>query len=117
MLYAPIYRSRRNYVATKEKRLATDKLYAVVRHPQYTGIFLAVFGQLIHWPTVPTLALFPVIVWAYYLLSLREELQMIRQFGSSYESYQRNVPMFFPRKGEWKKLIFTSEYRENEQEN
>lgn len=107
---------REVYVATKEGKLATDKLYAVVRHPQYTGIFLAVFGQLIHWPTVPTLALFPVIVWAYYRLSLREEHKMIQEFGSSYESYQRNVPMFFPKKGEWKKLIFTREFREDEQQ-
>ncbi|MFQ5904238.1 MAG: methyltransferase family protein [Candidatus Binatia bacterium] len=106
---------REVYVATKEKRLATDKLYSVVRHPQYTGIFLAVFGQLIHWPTIPTLVLFPVIVWAYYRLSLREEQQMIRQFGSSYETYQQNIPMFFPKRGEWRKLISTSEFREGEQ--
>ena len=106
---------REVYVASKEKRLATDKLYAVVRHPQYTGIFLAVFGQLIHWPTIPTLVLFPVIVWAYYRLSLREEQQMIRQFGSSYETYRQNIPMFFPKQGEWKKLISTSEFREGEQ--
>ena len=106
---------REVYVATKAKRLATDKLYAVVRHPQYTGIFLAVFGQLIHWPTIPTLVLFPVIVWAYYRLSKREERQMIEEFGSAYEGYQQNVPMFFPKRGEWKKLMSASEFRENEQ--
>jgi len=106
---------REVYVATKERKLAADKLYAVVRHPQYTGIFLAVFGQLIHWPTIPTLVLFPVIVWAYYRLSLREEHKMIQEFGSSYETYRKNVPMFFPRRGEWKKLISTREFREDEQ--
>jgi len=85
---------REVYVATKEEQLATDKLYAVVRHPQYTGIFLAIFGQWIHWPTIPTVVLFPVIVWAYYRLSLREEQQMIGQFGNSYETYRQNVPKF-----------------------
>ncbi len=107
---------REVYVATKEKRLAADKLYAVVRHPQYTGIFLAVFGQLIHWPTIPTLVLFPVIVWAYYRLSLREEQKMIQEFGSAYETYRQNVPMFFPRRGEWKKLLSTGEPSDNEQQ-
>ncbi len=106
---------REVYLATKERKLATDKLYAVVRHPQYTGIFLAVFGQLIHWPTIPTLVLFPVIVWAYYRLSLREEHKMIQEFGSPYETYRQNVPMFFPKRGEWKKLISTREFREDEQ--
>ena len=32
---------------------------AVHRH------FLALFGQLVHWPTIITAALFPIIVWAY----------------------------------------------------
>lgn len=30
---------REVYKATQENRLATDGLYGVVRHPQYTGIF------------------------------------------------------------------------------
>lgn len=105
---------REVYVATKERRLTTDKLYGVVRHPQYTGIFMAVFGQLIHWPTIPTVVLFPIIVWAYYRLSLREEQQMVRQFGNSYEIYRQNVPMFFPKRGDWKKLISISELSEGE---
>ena len=96
---------REVYNATKENRLATGGLYGVVRHPQYTGIIFAIFGQLIHWPTIPTLALFPIVVWAYYRLAKREERKMVDMFGPEYETYQRNVPMFLPRKGEWKRLI------------
>lgn len=106
---------REVYVATKTNRLALDKLYGVVRHPQYTGIFLAVFGQLVHWPTIPTLALFPVIVWAYYRLAKREEQQMMEKFGDAYETYRQKVPMFFPKRGEWRKLVATGEFRESEQ--
>lgn len=96
---------REVYHATQERRLATDGLYGVVRHPQYTGIFFAISGQLIHWPTVPTLVLFPVLVWAYYRLAKREERQMIEAFGTRYEEYQRKVPMFFPRRCDWKRFI------------
>ncbi len=99
---------REVYVATRNKQLATDGLYGVVRHPQYTGIFLAIFGQLIHWPTIPTLVIFPIMVWAYYRLSLREEKQMLKQFGTVYEDYMKNRPMFLPHKGEWKRLINVS---------
>lgn len=53
--------------------LATEGVYGLVHHPQYTGIILAVFGQVIHWPTVITLLLFPLIVWAYVRLAKREE--------------------------------------------
>ena len=96
---------REVYLATKQERLATDGLYGVVRHPQYTGIFFAVFGQLIHWPTVPTVILFPVVVWAYYRLAMREERRMIERFGEPYEDYRRRVPMFLPRWGDWSRLI------------
>jgi protein-S-isoprenylcysteine O-methyltransferase Ste14 len=79
------------------KRLLSDRVYGVVRHPQYTGIFLAVFGQLVHWPTIPTLALAPLIVLAYVHLARREERQMIARFGEAYVAYRERVPMFFPR--------------------
>lgn len=96
---------REVYLAGREGRLATDRLYGVVRHPQYTAIFLAVFGQLIHWPTIPTLALFPVVVWAYIRLAWREEAQMGARFGGEYEAYRQRVPAFFPRRGEWRRLL------------
>jgi len=103
---------REVYKATKENRLATEGLYGVVRHPQYTGIFLAVFGQLIHWPTIPTVVLFPILVWAYYRLAKREENQMVKVFGSQYEDYKKRVPMFLPPWGEWKRLIDSRQAQE-----
>ncbi len=96
---------REVYRATQKGELATRGLYAVVRHPQYTGIFLAIFGQLIHWPTIPTLALFPLIVWAYYRLARREERAMLAKHGAEYAEYRRAVPMFFPKRGDWKRLL------------
>lgn len=98
---------REVYRAHKENRLATDELYGVVRHPQYTGIFLAIVGQLIHWPTIPTLVLFPVVVWAYYRLAKKEEQTLVGVFGAQYEAYRNAVPMFLPRRGEWNRLIHT----------
>lgn len=91
----------RIYKAQRKDELVTSGLYRYMRHPQYTGIFLALFGQLIHWPTAPTLALFPVIVWVYYRLSRREEKTMIARFGEEYRAYMRRVPMFFPRIEQW----------------
>ena len=105
---------REVYLATKEGRLATDGLYAVVRHPQYTGIFLAVVGQLIHWPTIPTLVLFPVIVWAYYRLAKHEEQQMLEKYGRPYFVYQQQLPMFVPKRADWRRFLSPREFREDE---
>lgn len=89
---------REIYRARKEGRLATGGPYAFVRHPQYTGIFLAIFGEgVVHWPTVFSLTAFPIIVVAYMLLARKEERQMLEEFGERYREYQERVPMFFPR--------------------
>jgi len=96
---------RKIYSVRKEERLVTNGIYKYMRHPQYTGIYLAIFGQLIHWPTIPTLVLFPVIVWVYYRLSRKEEKVLIKEFGEEYSAYMRRVPMFFPRRGDWAKVF------------
>ena len=90
------------YTAQKKNELVTDGIYRFIRHPQYTGIFLALFGQLIHWPTVLTLLLFPVIVLVYYRLSRKEEKAMIKRSGEAYKAYMQEVPMFFPGVGRWR---------------
>lgn len=89
---------RRIYQARREGKLMTEGVYARVRHPQYTGLFLIVFGEgVVHWPTIVSLAAFPVIVVAYTLLARKEERQMLDKFGDAYREHQRRVPMFIPR--------------------
>ena len=89
---------RRIHQARREGRLVTDGIYARIRHPQYTGLFLIVFGEgVVHWPTIVSVLAFFVIVVAYTLLARREERQMLEQFGDEYRAYQRRTPMFIPR--------------------
>lgn len=97
---------RRLYHAAREHRLATDGPYAIVRHPQYLGLFMAVFGEgVVHWPTIFSLAAFPVIVLAYVLLARREERQVSEEHARAYADYRRRVPMFIPRPGAWGALF------------
>jgi len=77
--------------------LVTDGIYKYMRHPQYAGIILVTFGMLIHWPTLITLLLFPVLVSAYYGLAKKEEKEMEKKFDGSYLEYKREVPMFLPK--------------------
>ncbi len=94
--------------ARKEGRLVTDRLYGLVRHPQYTGLFIALFGEgIVHWPTVFSVALFPVIVLAYYLLARSEERKVEGKFGDEYRAYRERVPMFIPRWGQWGAMTST----------
>jgi protein-S-isoprenylcysteine O-methyltransferase Ste14 len=100
---------REVYRARQEDRLVTDGLYAYVRHPQYLGLFIALFGEgVVHWPTVFSAGLFPVIVVVYYLLARKEENAVLAKFGDEYRAYLRRVPMFIPRWGQWCRLIDAS---------
>ncbi len=90
---------RRIHQARKEEILVTDGVYSRMRHPQYTGLFVIVFGEgIVHWPTIVSVAAFPIIVLAYTLLARKEERQMVEKFGDEYREYRRHVPMFIPRR-------------------
>ena len=92
--------------ARQENRLVTDRLYGLVRHPQYTGLFIGLFGEgIVHWPTIFSIALFPVIVLSYVLLARSEERKMLDQFGEEYRAYRLRVPGFIPRWGQWRNLV------------
>lgn len=97
---------RELYRAHKKKELATTGLYGLVRHPQYTGLFIGLFGEgVVHWPTLFSVALFPVIVIVYVLLAYREEKQVIKEFGEKYVVYKNRTPAFFPGRNKWGQLI------------
>ena len=85
------------YAAQRAHRLATGGLYARIRHPQYVGFVLIMFGFLLQWPTLITLVMFPILVLMYAALAKREEAEMARQFGDEYRQYAAKTPRFLPR--------------------
>jgi methanethiol S-methyltransferase len=87
------------YEAQRAHRLATSGAYARVRHPQYGGFLLIMIGFLLQWPTLVTLAMFPILAVMYARLAAREEADMMEQFGDEYRAYARRTPRFFPRLG------------------
>jgi protein-S-isoprenylcysteine O-methyltransferase Ste14 len=98
------------YRARQENVLVTTGLYRFARHPQYTGLFIALFGEgIIHWPTIFSISLLPLIVVAYYFLARKEEREMLRKFGDDYRAYQSQVPMFIPQWGRWKAMRNSSQ--------
>jgi len=100
---------RQVYRAREEGQLVTDGLYAFVRHPQYTGLFIALFGEgVVHWPTLFSVGLFPIIVLTYAWLARREEWRMEEEFGEAYRAYRRRVPMFIPRWKQWRRFAGAS---------
>lgn len=76
--------------------LVSDGLYRYVRHPQYTGLMLFTLGWILHWPSIVTLALWPLLCAAYVWLSRQEEKQAQEEFGTRWEAYAERTKRFIP---------------------
>ena len=85
------------YEAQRRHEIASSGPYARVRHPQYVGFIAIMLGFLLQWPTLLTLAMFPVLVYMYVRLARREERDALAQFGATYAQYMKDVPAFVPR--------------------
>src|SRR3990170_3327066 len=72
------------YQAQQKGALAITGPYAYVRHPQYAGFILVMLGFLLQWPTLLTLAMFPILVWMYVRLAREEERETTAEFGDAY---------------------------------
>jgi protein-S-isoprenylcysteine O-methyltransferase Ste14 len=99
LVMAPIVMFPRRGGVTKGKsfvhttRLVDTGIYAIVRHPQYTGgiyaIFLTNFLMYPHW----LFSLLGVIGTAVIYMSCRYEDQcLIEKFGDDYRAYMKKVP-------------------------
>ena len=90
------------YKSQKEGTLASTGTYSYIRHPQYLAFMIIMFGFLLQWPTLPTLVMFPILVYIYVHLSKREEEDALAIFGNQYKSYMQKTPAFIPK---WNYLI------------
>lgn len=83
--------------AQQNRQLANSGWYARCRHPQYLAFIMIMFGFLLQWPTIPTLVMFPILVWVYMRLARQEELMALSEFGEQYRTYMAHTPAFIPK--------------------
>lgn len=84
------------YAAQRNHTIAVTGPYARVRHPQYVGFVLIMFGFLVQWPTLITLIMFPILITMYVRLARREERESLAEFGDQYAQYVAVTPAFMP---------------------
>jgi protein-S-isoprenylcysteine O-methyltransferase Ste14 len=79
-----------------DDELVTSGVYAYSRHPQYLGFLLFLFGWFVHWPSLLTLAMFPILGYFYYRLSAVEEKEVMESIGDkdAYRNYIEETPRF-----------------------
>ncbi|MFX1328334.1 MAG: methyltransferase family protein [Promethearchaeota archaeon] len=81
----------------RAEKVISSGLYSVIRHPQYFGGILAHIGISILLSSFLSLILTPIVIFLNFLISWKEEKELIREFGKDYEDYKKTVPMFIPK--------------------
>ena len=80
----------------QEHELITSGPYAIVRHPIYTGLLLALIGTAMaraEWRGLLAVLIATAALWRKFRV---EERWMTEQFGQQYKAYGARVPALVP---------------------
>jgi protein-S-isoprenylcysteine O-methyltransferase Ste14 len=83
-------------VVKQEHELVSRGPYALVRHPIYTGLLVALTGTALYdgrWRALLGVALFTIGFW---LKARSEENLLEGEFGDDYRTYRARTPMLIP---------------------
>ncbi len=78
-------------------RVMTAGVYSKVRLPQYLGGIISHVGVSLLLSAWYFLLLTPIIGVLYYILSWKEEQELVKEFGGECMKYQGEVPMIIPK--------------------
>ncbi|MBY9012611.1 MAG: isoprenylcysteine carboxylmethyltransferase family protein [Candidatus Lokiarchaeota archaeon] len=81
----------------RTERIVSTNIYSLIRHPQYFGGVLAHIGITFLLSSLFSLIFTPLVFLLNFLVSWKEEKELIKEFGEDYKNYKEKVPMFFPR--------------------
>ncbi|MGD8810987.1 MAG: isoprenylcysteine carboxylmethyltransferase family protein [Gammaproteobacteria bacterium] len=90
----------------KNKELAREGPYAMMRHPLYTGNIVVVIGFALAGSTMWALPLSLVFFWFYYPPAIEyEDRKLKRIFGREWDEWSRETPALIPRFGRFGSLF------------
>lgn len=80
----------------RTERIIARGVYSIVRHPQYLGGLMSHIGISFLFSAWYSLLFTPVMVIVIYVISKKEEKELIKEFSVEYKNYKKKVPMFIP---------------------
>jgi protein-S-isoprenylcysteine O-methyltransferase Ste14 len=85
-------------VKTQEKqRIITEGAYKVVRHPSYSGAFLAAIGSSLFLHAYVAFIITALVLFIVYYFRIKaEEETLIREFGDEYKQYRARTKKLIP---------------------
>ena len=86
--------------------LQVSGIHRYVRHPLYSGTFMAIWGL---WLLIPlgSLSIANSIITLYTVWAISwEEQKLVQEFGEAYKRYQQQVPRLVPTPWKWHRVRF-----------
>jgi len=80
-----------------EHQLIRRGPYAIMRHPLYSGVLLAVLGTALVLGEVRGLVSFAILLLNYAIKAKREERILAERFGPDFDTHLRSTGFLFPR--------------------
>ncbi len=81
----------------RAEKIIDSGIYSIVRHPQYLGGIFGQIGFTLLLSRFYSLLILPLIIYIVYIICLKEEHELIKEFGDEYIQYQQKVPMLIPK--------------------
>jgi protein-S-isoprenylcysteine O-methyltransferase Ste14 len=81
----------------RPQKIITSGVYSKVRHPQYFGGIFGHISMTFLFSSRFSLYLTPLVILEVLIICLKEEKELIKEFGEKYENYKVLVPMIIPR--------------------
>jgi protein-S-isoprenylcysteine O-methyltransferase Ste14 len=80
-----------------EHRIIIEGPYKILRHPSYTGAYIAMLGSAVFLQSITGVLIFGVgMLFVYHLRIKAEEQTMIQNFDGEYLDYSKNTYKMFP---------------------
>jgi protein-S-isoprenylcysteine O-methyltransferase Ste14 len=81
----------------RPEKVVSGGVYSLVRHPQYLGAFLAHISLTFLFSAEYSLIVTPIIAIYLFVISKKEEKELLNEFNGDYRKYMEQVPMFLPK--------------------
>lgn len=81
-----------------EHKLIDKGIYAIIRHPSYTGAILSIVGIIVwleSWKTLPISIILIGLAYGYRII--QEEAMLLKHFGEKYKKYRQNTGALLPK--------------------
>ncbi len=93
-------------LARRTGRLATQGVYALMRHPQYSGALMALLGiAMTRLPLLNALLVVAPLAFIAVRQSQFEDRHLFARFGEVHRSYRIRVAACMPRRVRWQAVL------------